>query len=60
MLRKVWELILVIILLIIGFSLASEAIKPYLPMLGLGIVIIVLVASIWAAYRILSRRGLIP
>ncbi|WP_437770596.1 hypothetical protein [Arthrobacter sp. KNU40] len=58
MLKKVWELMLVIVLLVVGLTIASEAIKPYLPLLGIGIVLVILAGSIWAVIRMLNGRGI--
>lgn len=57
MLRKAWEVIVLIVLVSIGLNLAFQAIYPYLPYLGIGIVVVVLIATVWLAVKLVSRRA---
>jgi hypothetical protein len=60
MLRKAWEVIVLIVLVSLGINLAFQAIGPYLPYLGIGIVVVILIATAWLAYKVVSRRSRIP
>ena len=45
MLKKAWEVLALVVIFLVGASLAIESIKPYLPLLGL-LVLGVIVAAV--------------
>lgn len=57
MLKKAWEVIVLIVLVSVGLNLAFQAIHPYLPYLGIGIVVVILIATVWLAVKLVSRRA---
>lgn len=56
MTKRLVDLLLAVIALIVLVSVAVQAIAPYLPALGIGIVVVLIVGVGWFIYRLLSRR----
>jgi multisubunit Na+/H+ antiporter MnhF subunit len=54
--KRLVDVALGLILLTIIATVAISAVQPYLPIIGIGIVVVVLLATAWFTYRLINRR----
>jgi hypothetical protein len=55
--RKVWEALALFVIIIIVLSIVSDAIQPYMPIIGITAAALILIALVILLFRlVISRR----